>query len=548
MKHMFSRFLRPGLVALLAIISGFTWQGDDLFYQINKGIDVYGRVYREVSLNYVDEIDPMDLMESGVNGMLSSLDPYTNFINDQEGDEVELITNGKYGGIGITVAMREGRITVMSVMDGYSAQRQGLLPGDRIIKVDDRPLSDMKPSEVRVLTRGTPGSEVKLQVARDGEETPLDFVLIREEIHLRNVSYAGMIGSGVGYIRLERFSRDAGDEIALALKDFRLRGTLRGVVLDLRNNPGGLLEAAVDIVEKFVPRGSLIVSTRGRKQESERRYVSRVDPIVPILPLIVLINKNSASASEIVAAAIQDLDRGIILGTRSFGKGLVQTVVPLVYNTQLKITTAKYYTPSGRCLQEIDYTRGASRDTTSEKQSFRTLKGRNEYGNGGVSPDTVVEVRPHSPLYSAFMRRSSFFRLATAYRRDQTGPEDRPEALLGKFQEYIAGQKFTYEDDAVAHINETIELVRNSGGDTAIVADLIGARTRHVERLKKTIDDHRDEIRSAITVELKGLAGGERARIEASLADDRQVMAGAALVGDAPEYRKRLTYGMGDER
>jgi len=539
---------RAALVVLFAVLSGFTWQGDDLFFQINKGIDVYGRVYREVSLNYVDAIDPMDLMEAGVDGMLSSLDPYTNFINDEEGDEVELITNGKYGGIGITVGTRDGRITVMSVMDGYSAQRQGLLPGDRIMKIDDRPLSDLKPSEIRVLTRGAPGTEVRLRVERDGEAEPLDFVLVREEIRLRNVSYSGIIGDGVAYIRLERFSRDAGDEIALALKDFRLRGTLNGVVLDLRNNPGGLLESAVEVVEKFVPRGSLIVSTRGRKPETERKYLSGADPIVPDLPLVVLVNNNSASASEIVAAAVQDLDRGIILGTRTFGKGLVQTVVPLVYNTQLKITTAKYYTPSGRCLQEIDYSRGGVKDTAAAKETFRTLKGRNEYGNGGVAPDTVVGEIPHSPLFGALMRRSMFFRFATSYRREHTGPADAPGVLLEKFRGFIAGEKFRYEDDAVAHLDETIDLVRSSKGDTSVVADLIAARTRMVERAESTLTDHSDEILSAISVELEGLNGGEAGRIAATLPDDPQVKTAVALIGNGGEYEKRLSYGMSRER
>ncbi|HLB00244.1 MAG TPA: S41 family peptidase [Bacteroidota bacterium] len=547
---------KTGLIVLFAVLSGFTWQGDDLFYQINKGIDVYGRVYREVSLNYVDGIDPMELMESGVDGMLSSLDPYTNFINDDEGDEVDLITSGKYGGIGVTVGTRDGHITIMTVMDGYSAERQGLLPGDRILKIDDKPLSDLKPSEVRVLTRGAPGTEVRVQIERDGVPAPLEFVLVREEIRLKNVSYAGMIGDGVAYIRLERFSRDAGDEIALALKDFRLRGPVKGVVLDLRNNPGGLLDAAVDVVEKFVPRGSLIVSTRGRKPESERKYFSGADPLIPDLPLVVIVNNNSASASEIVAAAVQDLDRGIILGTRSFGKGLVQTVVPLVYNTQLKITTAKYYTPSGRCLQEISYARGGVKDTSGRNQSFRTLKGRNEYGSGGVAPDTVVGEASHSPLYASLIRRSMFFRFATAYRRDHPGESAgvsaggaaTPDLLLGKFREFLADQKFRYEDDAVNHLDESIDLVRKTEGDSGVVADLVRIRGQLVDRMENTLGDHANEILSAISVELRGLEGGEGARIAATLGGDPQVKAGADLIRDIREYEKRLSYGMSRER
>ncbi len=531
------------LVVVVAILSGFTLPGDDFFYQLNKGIDVYGRVYREVSMNYVDEIEPLELMEAGIEGMLSSLDPYTNFINDEEGDEVELITSGRYGGIGVTVGTRDGHITIMSVMDGYSAQKQGLIPGDRVMKIDDRAIADLKPSEVRVLTRGNPGTEVKLVIDRDGEDAPLEFILVREEIRLSNVSYAGMVGDGIGYIRLERFSRDAGDEIALALKDFRLRGTLRGVVLDLRNNPGGLLDAAVDVVGKFLPKGSLIVSTKGRKPESERKYFSTSDPIASNLPLVVLVNNNSASASEIVAAAIQDLDRGVILGTRSFGKGLVQTVTPLVYNTQLKITTAKYYTPSGRCLQEIDYANGGLKDTAVAKASFKTSKGRSEFANGGVAPDTVVEEARRSPVYGALMRQSMFFRFAAAYRREHPGPVEGPDTLLSKFKKFLEVEEFRYEDDAVNHLDETARLVRESGADTAVVAEIVELRKRLARLAESSIVDHRDEIVAAIETELKGMAGGEAARIEAGLKGDGQLAAAVGILANRSEYDRRLTFG-----
>lgn len=546
MKRTFSR-ARGGAffaVLVLVVLSGFTLQGDDFFYRLNKGIDVYGRVYREISTNYVDEVDPLELMESGIDGMLSSLDPYTNFINEEEGDEVELVTTGRYGGIGITVGTRDGRITVMSVMDGYSAQRQGILPGDRILRIDDKTLSDLKPSEVRVLTRGEPGTEVKVEVERDGEDAPIEFVLVREEIRLRNVSYAAVLGDGVGYVRLERFSRDAGDELALTLKDFRLRGTLRGVVLDLRNNPGGLLDAAVEVAGKFVPKGSLVVSTKGRRPDSERKYFSNGDPLVPDLPLVVMINGGSASASEIVAAAVQDLDRGLILGTRSFGKGLVQTVTPLIYNTQLKITTAKYYTPSGRCLQEINYAKGGVKDTAAAREEFRTSKGRSEFAHGGVAPDTVVEESKPGALHAALLRQSMFFRFASAYRRARPGPPEGADTLVAKFASWLKEQKFDYEDEAVGHLEQSARIVRESGGDTSAAAEIDAIRRRLGERAAGSIPDHRDAVAAALETEFAGLAGGETARIAASLKHDGQVSAALAIVANRKEYDRRLTLGM----
>lgn len=544
-------------VIAAALLSGFTFRGDDFFFRLNKGIDIYGRVYREVATAYVDEIDPIVLMESGIDGMLGSLDPYTSFINDEEGDEVELVTSGRYGGIGVTVGTRDGQVTILSVMDGYSAQKQGLLPGDRIVRVDDREIAAMKTSEVRVLTRGTPGTEVRVMIERDGEAAPLEFILVREEIRLRNVSYSGMIADGVGYIRLERFSRDAGDEVALALKEFRLRGAMRGVILDVRNNPGGLLDAAVDVVGKFLPRGSLIVSTRGRKAESERKYFTMSDPLVPDLPLVVLINNASASASEIVAAAVQDLDRGVILGSRSFGKGLVQTVVPLVYNTQLKITTARYYTPSGRSLQEIDYSHGsatggagtaaAAKDTAAPKRKFLTSKGRPEEANGGVAPDTVVETPPPGAVMEALLRKSMFFRFAAKHRRDLSGPPERPDSLMAKFVRYLDTQEFDYDDPAAGLLGESAALVRSSGADTAIAGEIDALRRKLEGRARKSVDSHRDEIVAAIEAELRGMDGGEGARIAAGLPRDAQVRAAVGMLLDRAEYDRRLTFGTGVE-
>ena len=226
-------------------IVAFRLSDSDYFFKINKSIDIFGRVYKEVSLNYVDDVDPEKFMESGIDGMLSTLDPYTNFISESEGDEVELITTGKYGGIGVTIGLRDGNITVITLMEGYSAQRQGLQPGDRLLEIEGKSVVGAKPEAVRSMTRGEPGTEVRLKVERDGESKPLDFVLVREEIQLHNVSYADILDDGVGYVRLERFARGAGDELRLAIKDLKLKGPLKGMIVDLRDNPGGLLDVEI---------------------------------------------------------------------------------------------------------------------------------------------------------------------------------------------------------------------------------------------------------------------------------------------------------------
>ena len=350
------RIAAAGIIVAALLFTGFMMAPDsDMLLKISKSIDVFGRVYKEVATSYVDEIDPEKFMEAGIEGMLGTLDPYTVYIDKEDGDEVDLMTSGKYGGIGVTIGARDGAVRVISVMDGYSAQRQGIVPGDRFIEISGTKVDGLKPDEIRGLTRGDPGSEVKVLIERDGEAKPLEFVLIREEIQVKNITYSGMLPDGIGYVRLERFSRRAGDELRQAIKELKLNGEVRGFVLDLRGNPGGLLDAAVEVVSKFVPRGSMVVSTRGRRPESDKKYASTEEPLLPSVPLVVLTDRNSASASEIVAGSLQDMDRALIVGTRSFGKGLVQTIVPLNYGAQLKITTARYYIPSGRSIQEIDY-------------------------------------------------------------------------------------------------------------------------------------------------------------------------------------------------
>src|ERR1041384_1457247 len=449
------------IIAGCGVFVGFRMADSDYFFKINKSIDIFGRVYKEVSLNYVDEVDPEKFMEAGIDGLLGTLDPYTNFISESESDEVELITTGKYGGIGVTIGSRDGVITVITLMEGYSAQRQGIQPGDRILEIDGKSVVGYKPEAVRSMTRGEPGTELHLKVDRDGEPKPLDFVLVREEIQLHNVSYADFIGDGIAYVRLERFSRGAGDEVRLAIKDLRLKGPINGGILDLRDNPGGLLDVAVDIVEKFARKGSLVVSTRGRKPESERKFFVTEEPMLPDVPLALLVNRNSASASEIVAGAIQDLDRGIIIGTRTFGKGLVQTITPLSYNTQLKITTAKYYTPSGRCIQEIDYMHrnkdGVFAITPdSLRRVFKTLKGRKQFESGGIQPASLVPEPVRSDVYSDLLRKSMYFKFATRF---VTNKKEQPailndDTLFSQFKEFLAAQKFTFQDEKLLELRE----------------------------------------------------------------------------------------------
>ncbi|HMQ79650.1 MAG TPA: S41 family peptidase, partial [Ignavibacteria bacterium] len=369
---------------------------DDVYTQINRNMDVFGKLYKEIMLDYVDEIDGDKFMKAGIEGMLGTLDPYTNFLDESRKDEIDLITTGKYGGVGITVGMKDSMIVVTDILEGYSAQKEGLRRGDKIIEIDGTTMLGKKVGDVRTYTRGEPGTQMKMKVLRGEKE--VDFTLTRQEIQLKNVSYKGTLEDGIGYIKLDRFSRYAENEIVDAITEIKSKGEVKGIILDLRGNPGGLLDAAIGILNKFTNKGDLLLTTKGRKLDSERKYFATENPMLSSdVPLVVLIDEGSASASEIVAGAIQDLDRGVLVGTKSFGKGLVQVFQPLSFGNQLKITNQKYFTPSGRWIQAKNYFKenkyGVFKPNPYFNQKeFKTLGGRIVFAEGGITPDRVIDI------------------------------------------------------------------------------------------------------------------------------------------------------------
>ncbi|HET6271558.1 MAG TPA: S41 family peptidase, partial [Bacteroidota bacterium] len=538
------------VVALVVGFAGFISSPEsDYFLKINKSIDVFGRVYKEITANYVDEVDPEKFMQAGIDGMLGTLDPYTTYIDQENGDEVDLLTNGKYGGIGVTIGQRDGAIQVITVMDGYSAQRAGIVPGDRILEVDGIAIGSKKPDEVRSLTRGEPGSETKVLVGREGEKEPIQFVLIREEIQVKNVTYADLLDGGIAYIRLERFSRRAGDEVRQAIAEIKLKGEIKGVVLDVRGNPGGLLDAAVDVVSKFVQRGSPVVSTKGRRIEADKQYSSQEEPLLPGTPLVVLTDRNSASASEIVAGALQDLDRGLIVGTRTFGKGLVQTIQPLNYGAQLKITTARYYIPSGRSIQEIDYMHKDRNGVfltvpDSLKREFKTVRGRKVYELGGIAPDSVVKEEEIGPMIRELYRKSLFFKFANKYmadhrKEDFTGITD---GVLVSFREFLEAEKFDYQEESDGKVKELRQIAERSHYSKEVLADLDLLVSALEKEKVRGFDRYKNHIGHELNIELMARAKGEQGRIAASLTNDDQLAAAIGILKTPVVYALKLKH------
>lgn len=537
-----------GLLLMGVVTTGFALTFEtDHYVKITRSIETFGNVYKEISQNYVDDVDPEKFMRAGIDGMLETLDPYTIYLDEDEREQMDLITTGKYAGIGVSIGLRDEKIVIVGLMDGYSAQRQGLKEGDRFIRINDIPVAGMKLDSVRALVRGDAGTEVHITIEREGEHKPLEFVLVREEIQLKNVAYYGMVQPEIGYIKLERFTRTAGDEVRQAIAALQSSGGLQGIILDLRDNPGGLLDMAVDVVEKFVPRNSLIVSTRGRRSETERKYLATEDPMIT-LPLVVLVNRNSASASEIVAGALQDLDRGLIVGTRTFGKGLVQTVVPISPDgSELKLTTARYYTPSGRSIQEVDYMHKRDGVMTTVPDSLRkvyqTIHHRHVLDAGGIQPDSLVETDTTSRYLAALHRTAKFFSFAnfyTARHKDNGNNFSFDSTILNEFRDYLAKQKFDYDEECDVKVKELRHLAAQDHYTSAFMTDLDQLESMIEFEKSKAFEKNKEAITTELKEELIGRFRGEHGRIEASFTDDRVLLTAIGILKNTHLYEKKL--------
>ena len=542
MKFKYLKRLLIG-AAIVLLFAGFT----DIYFEINKNIELFGKVYKEISFNYVDEVNPEQFMRAGIQGMLSSLDPYTIFIDEKKKEDIDLITNGKYGGIGVSIGVRDDKVTIVEVMEGYSAQRQGLQVGDIIIEAGGVKISTDNLDEISSLVKGDPGTTVSLEIVRDELQDTLNFDVVREEVLVKNVPFAGFYpeDSNNLYIKLSNFSRSASEEVRDAIKNAKDQKEVKSIVLDLRGNPGGLLDIAVDICDKFLPKDDLIVSTKGRAPSSVKEFYSTQEPLVDKnTKLIVMIDGGSASASEIVTGAMQDHDRGVILGTKSFGKGLVQTITPLSYNTSLKITTAKYYTPSGRCIQKIDY--ADHNDVIADDDSvasgkFYTDHKRVVYSKGGISPDTTIQFNVEGRLTQELLAHGLFFRFANHYYyqhpdRDYNSIND--EDLLKQFKEFVQNEKFEYKSDAEDHVDELLtDLSGNYPGLTKEVSKL---KTEITDLKKDDFNIFKDELLSEIRTEVAYRYLGMDARIKEQLNNDIQFQSALKIFDNPVIYNNLL--------
>ena len=457
----------------LTIMCAIGMHAQDKYARIANSLEIYNAVMRELSINYVDTIDYEQINQAGINYMLQKLDPYTTFFAESEEDALKMMTTGTYGGIGAIISRQGANILIAEPYEGMPAQRHDIRAGDIIVEVDGKSTKGLQTGDVSQMLRGPQGTEVELLLQRPGEKKTFRKKIIREVIQINPVEYYGMLTDTIGYIALRDFTDKAYNEVRDAVIDLTKNHDMRKLIIDLRSNGGGLVSEAVNIAGLFVPRHTHIVSTKGLQPQSHQEYVTSNEPLLPDLPLMVLINSASASASEILAGALQDLDRAIVIGERSYGKGLVQSLRPLPHNTYLKVTTAKYYIPSGRCVQAIDYAKRNSdgsiqRIPDSLTHEFTTRNGRKVRDGGGIMPDSTLKRRDDCNIVYELYVRNLFFDYATNYARTHksiAAPERfaLTDAEYDDFINYVKAQNFTYELQSAQMLDEVRQVVQAEG-------------------------------------------------------------------------------------
>ncbi|GAB4019704.1 S41 family peptidase [Spirosoma sp. KCTC 42546] len=540
---------RLTLLASSVLVAGgigfFSFKNDDRFFEIARNLDIYATLFKELNLYYVDEINPNRMVKTSIDAMLKALDPYTNFFAEDEIEDYMTMTTGRYNGIGALIGQRQGKSIVLMVYEGTPAEKSGLQIGDEVIKIDGIDIKTRKESDPGKLLKGQNNTAVKLTVQRYGEKNPVELSVIRDVVKMTNVPYYGMISEDVGYIDLKDFTATASREVRTAFQELKGKG-MKKLILDVRENPGGLLNMAIDICNTFIPKDSEVVTTKGKVTEWNKTYTALNPPLDLEMPIIVLTNNHSASAAEIVSGVIQDYDRGVLIGQRTYGKGLVQTTRELSFNTKLKITTAKYYIPSGRCIQAIDYSHrnpdgSVGKIPDSLKTAFKTKAGRVVYDGGGVLPDVVIEAQTPTPIALSLTNKGLIFDYAVKYRHEH--PSIKParefrltDAEYSDFAKWVGDKEYDYTTQVEKDLGTLEASAKKEKYFDQIQDQLKSLKTKMSHSKDADLNTFKTEIRTLLEQEIAGHYYLQKGLKEASFATDPEMKAALDLFKDMGRY------------
>ncbi|WP_235953952.1 S41 family peptidase [Mucilaginibacter inviolabilis] len=544
------RYKKIGLFAGIALLAGGGLAFNDDLFQISKNLDVFASVYKEVNINYVDNINSAKLVKTGVDAMLDGLDPYTEFVPESEIEDYKLhYVSTQYGGIGSSIFARNGKVYVSDVFSGFPAQKADIHPGDQILKINDIDLTGKNNDQVSLLLKGSKGAPIKLLLKRDNTPQPFEKNLIRDEIKQPNVSYFGMVEGNMGYIKLDKFLENSAAEVTNALVTLK-KSNPNGIILDLRSNGGGILQEAVKIVNLFVQKDVEVVSQKGKIKDKNFTYSTVSTPLEPNLPLVVLVNSHSASASEIVAGSLQDLDRAIIIGQRSYGKGLVQQTFNLPYNSLVKITIAKYYVPSGRCIQALDYTHrkddgSVVKVADSLIHEFKTKNGRSVFDGSGIYPDIFIKQEKFANVTQALVGKLLIFDYATVYRDTHAKIAEPKEFSLSDadyndFVKYLADKNYSYTTSAEKVLSslKTEATKEKQFGDIQGEYDILKAKL--LTSKKNDLQQHKAEIKQVLENEIASRYYFERGRYETNFKYDKELAQAVKTMQDKAQIASIL--------
>ncbi len=545
-KMKLNRILKISLVAMVIFFSlAAVTKDHDRLFEISKNIEIFTNLYQEINTHYVDDLNPSKMMRIGIDAMLESLDPYTNYISESEIEGYRYITEGKYKGIGADFIKIGDEVTIAAPNENSPASKAGLKAGDVLIAVDGKEVKGRSSEDVRRFLRGFPGTQVNLTIKRPGENKERQVTLTRDEVNVENVPYAGMLNENVGYLALTTFTRNAGRNVANAVK--KLKGEnpdLKGIVFDLRGNGGGLLAEAVNVSNVFVDKGELVVTTKGKVIDWDRSYKTLNKPVDTDVPLVVLIDKSSASASEIVSGVIQDLDRGILVGQRSYGKGLVQNTQDVGYNSKVKMTIAKYYIPSGRCIQGVEYEDGTPVDIAdSLRTPFKTRNGRTVLDGGGIKPDLFLDKSESAKIINSLNSKHLIFDYVTQYclkNESISAAEDFHFDQFEAFVAYLEKRGFEYNTESEILLKKLKKKAKAENYSTLLKSDFKAIENKIMQAKKDDLYKFKKEIINQIEKEIVSRYYFQKGKIQIGLRNDSEIKEAIALINDPTKYAKLL--------